>query len=436
MFFNVIGWNFRNTPIEVRDKQALTEIQQLDLGEKISRLFNLGGIVILSTCNRTEFYLVNAEKKLDLIIEMLEDYWQLNNLKQSVYTIHNLEALRHLFRVASSLESMVIGEPQILGQLKESFQSFCQARLTGKVLHPLFTRAFSTAKRVRTETSIASNAVSLSYAAVELAKHIFEDLSKQRVMVIGAGEMSELAIRHLMRNGVSELFVTNRTFSSAAQIAEKFKGMAIPFDHLQRYLHEADIIISSTGARQYILSVEMVEESLRKRKAKPMFFIDIALPRDIDPEINKLQGSFCYDIDDLQSVVSENQEERKKQSKKAEEIIDNELSEFELWFKSLSAVPIIRSLRKSFHSIAQYEMAKSFRRMKDMSDVERKEVELMINRMINKLLHDPSINLKKIAHAEDSHLYLDTLIRTFDLNPTPVNLEKSIKKQSRLKIIK
>ena len=239
-----------------------------------------------------------------------------------------------------------------------------------------------------------------------------------------------------MRNGISQLFVTNRTFSSAAELAEKFNGIAVPFDHLERHLHEADIVISSTGARDYIISPELVKHCLRKRKANPMFFIDIAVPRDIDPEINKLHGAFCYDIDDLQSLVSRNQEERKKQSVKAEEIIENELTELELWFKSLSAVPTIRSLRKSFHAMAKDEMERGLRRMKVLPESERKEVELLVHRLVHKLLDDPSRNLKKIAHAEDAHLYLDSVTKIFDLNPTPVNLEQAEKKQPRLKIIK
>ncbi len=436
MRFNVIGWNFRKTPIEVRDKLALTPNQQVELGQQLNLRFSLGGVVILSTCNRTEFYLVDAEQQLDQIIEMLEGYWKLPELRESVYTIQNLDSVRHLFRVASSMESMVLGEPQILGQLKDSFQSFKDAGLTGKLLHPLFTRAFSTAKRVRTETTIASNAVSISYAAVELAKHIFEDLSEQKVMVIGAGEMAELAVKHLMRNGISQLFVTNRTFSSAAELAEKFQGIAVPFEHLRRHLHDADIVISSTGARDYLISPELVKNCLRKRKGNPMFFIDIAVPRDIDPEINKLHGAFCYDIDDLQSLVSQNQEERKRQSVMAEDIIESELTEFEFWFKSLSAVPTIRSLRKAFHFKAKEEMEKGFRRMNAMPEAERKEVELMVHRLVHKLLHDPSRNLKQIAHTEDAHLYLELVAKIFDLNPTPVNLEQAEKKQPRLKIIK
>ncbi len=402
MRFTVIGWNFRKTPVEIRDSLALTPKEQVELGLQLRTRFNLGGVVILSTCNRTELYLVNAEKQLDQIIEMLESYWDLYELMERVYTIQNLDGVRHLFRVASSLDSMVLGEPQILGQLKDAFQSFNEADLTGKLLHPLFTRAFSTAKRVRTETSVASNAVSVSYAGVELAKHIFEDLSKQTVMVVGAGEMAELAVRHFMRNGISELFVTNRTFLSAAKLAEKFQGLAVPFEHLERHLHQADIILSSTGARDFIITKEMVKNCLHLRRGRSMFFIDIAVPRDIDPEINELNGTFCYDIDDLQTLVSQNQVERKKQSIKAEEIIENELIKLELWFKSLSAVPTIRSLRKAFHSIAEEEMVKSFKNLKNIPESERKKVEQLVQRLIHRLLHEPSRKLKKIAHDEDA----------------------------------
>ena len=434
MRFTVIGWNFKNTPIEVRERLALTRDQQIELANRLKESFKLGGIVILSTCNRTEFFLANAEQQLDQIIEMLQKYWNIPDLHESIYILQNLDASRHLFRVASSLDSMVLGEPQILGQLKDTFHCFSEAELTGKLLHPLFTRAFYTAKRVRTETTVASNAVSVSYAAVELAKHIFEDLSKQSVIVIGAGEMAELAVQHLMRSGISQLFVTNRTFTSAAELAEKFQGLAVPFEHLNRHLHQADIVISSTGARNYIITQELVKKCLLNRKGNPMFFIDIAVPRDIDPEINKLHGTFCYDIDDLQTIVSQNQEERKKQSIKAEEIIEEELSKLEIWFRSLSAVPTIRSLRKAFHSTAEEELQKVFRRIKNLPESERKEIEQFVHRLVNKLLHDPSRNLKQLAQEEDSHLHMESIAKLFDLSPAP--LGKTTQQQPRLKIIK
>ena len=434
MRFTVIGWNFKNTPIEVRERLALVQEQQIELASRLKEGFKLGGIVILSTCNRTEFFLANAEQQLDQIIEMLQKYWNIPDLHESIYILQNLDASRHLFRVASSLDSMVLGEPQILGQLKDTFHCFSEAELTGKLLHPLFTRAFSTAKRVRTETTVASNAVSVSYAAVELAKHIFEDLSKQSVIVIGAGEMAELAVQHLMQSGISQLFVTNRTFTSAAELAEKFQGLAVPFEHLNRHLHQADIVISSTGARNYIITQELVKKCLLNRKGNPMFFIDIAVPRDIDPEINKLHGTFCYDIDDLQTIVSQNQEERKKQSIKAEEIIEEELSKLEIWFRSLSAVPTIRSLRKAFHSTAEEELQKVFRRIKNLPESERKEIEQFVHRLVNKLLHDPSRNLKQLAQEEDSHLHMESIAKLFDLSPAP--LGKTTQQQPRLKIIK
>ena len=210
---------------------------------------------------------------------------------------------------------MVVGEPQILGQLKEAYERFNEAGFCGRFLNALFPRAFSTAKRIRTETSIGDNAVSISYAAVELARRIFENLSEQKVLVIGAGEMAELAIRHLLRNGISRLKITNRTFSQAARLAEEFQGSVIPFEQFHQELHEADIVITSTGAQNFILVPDQIRESLHKRRGRAMFFIDIAIPRDIDPEINKLPGVFCYDIDDLQMVVERNQEERAEHSR-------------------------------------------------------------------------------------------------------------------------
>ena len=436
MRFTIIGWNFRKTPVEIRDSLTLTLKEKVELGKQLKTLFNLGGIAILSTCNRTEFYLVNAEQEIDQIIDMLETHWKVFKLRESVYTINNIEAVRHLFKVASSLDSMILGEPQILGQLKDTFQSFNEEDLIGKLLRPLFTRAFSTAKRVRTETTIASNAVSISYAAVELAKYIFEDLSKQSVMVIGSGEMAELAVRHLMKNGISQLFVTNRTYLSAAKLAEKFQGLAVPFEHLARHLHRADIIISSTGSRDFVITPEMVENCFRRRRVNSMFFIDIAVPRDINPEINKLNGVFCYNIDDLQTLVSQNQVERKKQCIKAEEIIENELLDLELWFKSLSAVPTIRSLRNSFHLMAEEELNKSLKSLKNLTDSERKNVEKMVHRLVHKLLHDPSRNLKNVAQDDDAHLYLEYVSKIFDLSPTPVKVEELPEKHHILKIVK
>ena len=434
MRFTIIGWNFKNTPIEIRERLALTQDQQIELGTRLKERFKLGGIVILSTCNRTEFFLANAEQQLSQIIEVLQKYWNMPELRESIYVLQDIEASRHLLRVASSLDSMVLGEPQILGQLKDTFHCFSEAELTRKLLHPLFTHAFSTAKRVRTETTVASNAVSVSYAAIELAKHIFEDLSKQSVIVIGAGEMAELAVQHLMRNGILQLFVTNRTFASAAELAEKFQGLAVPFEHLNRHLHQADIVISSTGAREYIVSQELVKKCLLNRKGNPMFFIDIAVPRDIDPEINKLHGIFCYDIDDLQTIVSQNREERKKQSIEAEKIIEEELSKLEIWFRSLSAVPTIKSLRKLFHSTAEEELQKVFRRIKKMPKSERIEIEQFVHRLVQKLLHDPSRNLRQLAQEEDSHIHIESIAKLFDLSPT--TLGKTVSQRSKLKIVK
>ena len=230
------------------------------------------------------------------------------------------------------------------------------------------------------------------------------------------------------------MIVANRTFSSAAKLAEKFKGIAIPFENMVSHLHEADIIISSTGAANYIFNQDQVKKCLRRRKGRSMFFIDIAVPRDIDPEINKIHGVFCYDIEDLQSIVSNNLEGRKKESIKASEIIENELTKLELWFKSLSVVPTIRSLRNLFQTLAESELEKTFHKMKNLSKNDRKELELLIHRLIHKLLHDPSINLKMIAQADDLNIYLESITKIFGLSPPHVKLEKVEDNKPRLKV--
>ena len=440
MRFSVIGWNFRKTPVEVRDSLALTPEEQVDLGNHLKQRFNLDGVTILNTCNRTEIYLVNADRQLDEILNFLEDYWTRNGeglkLRKTAYLLHDLEGVHHLFRVASSLDSMVMGEPQILGQLKDAFHRFSDAELIGKLLHRLFSRAFASAKRVRTETTIASNAVSISYAAVELAKQIFEDISQQTVMVIGAGEMAELAIRHLMKNGITKLLVTNRTFANAAKLAEQFQGLAVPFEQLERHLYEADIVISSTGARDFIITPGMVKDCLHKRRGDSMFFIDIAVPRDIDPKINDMPSAFCYDIDDLQTVVSRNQQERQKQSLIAEEIISVEVTEVELWFKSLSVVPTIRGLRKDFHATADLELDKISRKLSHLSEADSKEVEQMVHRLIHKLLHNPTSKLREVIQREDAHLYLESINELFDLHPVQVSVEEKKTKKPNLKLFK
>ena len=434
MNFTLLGWNFRSTPLEVRDRISLTENEQLELVHHIKASCGIQESVLLSTCNRTELFLYNMERPEEELLEVLQNYWGIPELLQSHYLLREEKALHHLFRVASSLDSMVVGEPQILGQLKEAFGRFHENRLTGRFLYAMFTRAFSVAKRVRTETSIGDNAVSISYAAVELAKRIFEDIRQQKVLVIGAGEMAELAILHLLRTGIHQLKVTNRTFSNAAKLAEQFQASVFPFEKLYSELPDADIVISSTGAREPILTPDRVRASLRKRRGRAMFFIDIAVPRDIDPSVNDLSGVYCYDIDDLQGVVEQNREERKEQSNLAEKIILEEQEKVMQWFETQSVIPLVKNLRESFSETVELELQKTLGRLGSLSEKLQAEVEKMARVLTNKLLHKPSTRLKHLSGREDLHLYLETLSELFDLDPNH-SKQESIS-QPALKLLK
>ena len=290
MKFAVLGWNYKQTPIEIRELLSLSPEQCTRLATELKQELGLEELLILSTCNRTELYFVSefSSHMSQRLCQHLKQYWQVPELPDLAYELFELEAVDHLFRVACSLESMVLGEPQILGQVKEAYQHFQDSQHLGRLSRYLFQKAFYTAKRVRTETS--NFAVSISFAAVELAKRIFGELTDQTIMVIGAGEMAELAAKHLIKNGVTRLLVTNRTFANAVQLAERCNGSAIRFESLPEYLPNADIIIGSTGASHYIIDQKIVKQCLKQRKGRPIFFIDIAVPRDIDPKVNSLSN--------------------------------------------------------------------------------------------------------------------------------------------------
>jgi len=336
-------------------------------------------------------------------------------LANHLYSHTSEDAIKHVFRVASSLDSMVVGEPQILGQMKDAYQYALEHNVTGIILNKLFSKAFSVAKRVRTETNIASSAVSISYAAVELAKKIFGTLEDKRVMLIGAGEMCELAARHFINSGINEILVTNRTHSRAEKLASEFGGRALLFENVYLDLDEVDIILSSTGSPIPIINAVQVSEALHKRRNRPMFFIDIAVPRDIDPAINKLDNAYLYDIDDLQGVVESNKKEREKEATAAEKIIEAEIGQFHAWLRTLDVTPTIVSLRKKFNEVRAIEVEKLLGRLGDLSENDRKAIESATTAMINKILHMPVSNLKRMADTAEGDLYVDSARKLFDL---------------------
>jgi glutamyl-tRNA reductase len=416
----IVGLNHRTAPVEMRERIAF---DQSLLGETLRCLRALGSVhegAVLSTCNRVEVVAATFDREaafaeIKKFLLEREAAAGESNLEDHLYAYGGGEAVRHLFRVASSLDSMVVGEPQILGQLKDYYIAAKEAGSVGMVLHRLFHRSFSVAKRVRTETGIASRVVSVSSVAVELAKRIFDRLEDKTVMLIGAGKMGDSVCRHLQGNGVSSLMVTNRTFERAVEVAAEFRGNPIHFEDLPRYLKLADLVIGCAGAPEFLLKPDAVEETLRERKQKAMFFIDLGDRRNFDPAINQIANVYLYDIDDLQAVASENLNGRAGEVRKADEIVEEEVAGFLRWLDSLDQVPTIVALRQRLEEIRRSELEKSLRTsLKGLSEKERQAIEDMTSAIIGKILHAPISRMKKTEDGEES-LYVEALKKLFGL---------------------
>jgi glutamyl-tRNA reductase len=311
---------------------------------------------------------------------------------------------------------MVLGESQILGQVKDAYNLARTMRSTGVLLNQLFEKAFNVAKKVREETGIAESSVSISSAAVELARKIFEDLENRIVMLVGTGEMAELAAKHLIAYGVKTVYVASRTYERAAGLAKTLNGCALAFDDFANELHRADIVISSTASPKFIIHKEMVEKAIHQRKNRPMFFIDIAVPRDIEPEVNNLENVYLYDIDDLQSVVSANMKERQKEAEHAMRIVRSEVSKFESWIDSLDAVPTIVELRNRAEDIRKTEIQKVLGKLSHLSDEDKNTIHHLTGSIINKILHKPTVNLKEKTQSQEGHVYLKAIRHLFHLD--------------------
>ncbi len=415
----VVGLSHKTASVDIREKVAFAPTQMDKPLRAVVGLEGISEAVIVSTCNRVEIYAVTRDIAggMARIKRFLADYHNLalDSLESHLYGLHSEEAIRHVFRVASSLDSMIVGEPQILGQIKTSYGYAAEFKSSGIILNRFLHKAFSVAKRVRTETKIASSAVSVAFAAVELAKKIFGDLSDKTVMLVGAGEMCELAAKHFLNSGVRGVMVTNRTFDRAERLADELEGRAIRFDDMFSYLHQADIILSSTGAPHTIIGHKDVEEVIRRRRMKPMFFIDIAVPRDIDPRVNDVENVYLYTVDDLQEVVAANLQQRGEEAKKAEEIVEQEIIQFFKWLSSLGITPTIVALRSKFDEIRKVELEKTLATWKDLPPDGQKRLEALTNAIMNKLLHTPTALLKKSGQGGRSDLYVDALRSLFDL---------------------
>ena len=417
----ITGVNHRTAPVAIREKLAFTES---DLPNALAELRKRPGLVegmILSTCNRVEFAVTTDEDvdPQDCVEEFLTSSQRISDrawIQPYVYSFGGREAIRHLFRVAASLDSMVVGEPQILGQLKSAYSmAKSQGALSG-FLDTVLTRAFNVAKRVRTETEIGVSAVSVSYAAVELAREIFGSLSNKKVMLIGAGKMSELAARHLYRSGVTQILVANRTRSRAEQVAELVRGRIIDYGNLYTTLPEVDIVITSSGAPGYILTKDQMRKIIDARKNRPMFLIDIAVPRNIEPAVNDLDNVFLYDIDDLQKVVDNNLRGRLDEAAEADKIVMEEVDRLEAYMRGREVVPMIVSLQTQLESVRAGEVERMRSRLGPLTQQQEDALEALTRGIINKIAHGPISELRKNAGNPGGLPVLDAIRKIFRLS--------------------
>ncbi len=390
MHIVAFGLSHNTAPIEVRELFSIPEAAVPAVIERL-REQDMQGAVVLSTCNRTEIYGSGTTKEEALRVirailinhlgvkpEWLDDY---------TYALFDEDAYRHLFRVASGLDSMVVGEPQILGQVKDAYRLSTLHDSTGFLMDRVFHRTFTVAKRVRTETRIGYNPVSISSMAVELSKKIFLNLAQKRILVIGAGEMCEIALKHFRKEGVSEVLVTNRTFQNAQKLAEEYMGVPYPFNDIPELLTRVDMVLSSTGADMPIISRDLVSSVMKKRKFRPLFFIDIAVPRDIDPLANKVENVYLYDIDDLRDLSQRHLSDRAMESEKAHTIIEEEVNRFAQWLKHLDVTPVITKISQKAEEIRVAELRKTMQKIRNVDEETEERIDMLTKAIVSKLLH-------------------------------------------------
>ena len=416
---HIVGTSHHTAPLDFREKLAFSETQILQAFPLLRDQYQFHETVILSTCNRVEIYAAaHTTEGSTPLSDFLSAYHHIDSqtLKKFTYTHQDADAVRHLFDVSTSLDSMVVGEPQILGQVKEAYDTALAAGASGHVLNRLFTKAINVGKRVRTETNIASGAVSIGYAAVELAKKIFQSLDNKTVAIVGAGEMSELTTQHLVENGASQVIVANRTFERAVEIAKKFDGIPHAYDESLSFLVDADIVISSTDAPHYLIQRKPLSEVMKKRKHRHMFLIDIAVPRDIDPEVSNLENAFLYNIDDLDAVIASNLKDRKREAEIAARIVEEETLGYYSQLQLLKVTPTIKALNQQFQGVVERELQTCLKKA-ELSPEQQALVQSMTQAIVKKLLHQPTKNLRQRTNDIDGeHVqYIQALQELFAL---------------------
>ncbi|MBD8032127.1 MULTISPECIES: glutamyl-tRNA reductase [Solibacillus] len=415
----VVGLNYKTAPVEIREKLSFIESDLPNAMEALQKQKSILENVIISTCNRTEIYAVVDQLHTGryYIKQFLANWFNIpmDQFEDHLFIYEEDKSLNHLFRVTAGIDSMVLGETQILGQVKKSFLQGQEIGTTGTVYNQLFKQAVTFAKRAHNETAIGENAVSVSYAAVELAKKIFGSLQNKHVAILGAGKMGELAIQNLYGNGVGKVTVINRTFEKAQNLASKFDGKAKAMNELQCTLLEADILISSTGATDYVIDYDLMKDVAKFRKGDPLFMVDIAVPRDLDPRIGDVPNIFLYDIDDLQGIVQANLAERERAANEIMTMIHDEIIQFKDWFNTLGVVPVISALRKKASSIQEETMMSIENKMPNLTERERKIINKHTKSIINQLLKTPILQAKELANEKDAEAQLALFQQIFGI---------------------
>ncbi|OZB91128.1 glutamyl-tRNA reductase [Paenibacillus sp. XY044] len=419
MHIVVVGLNYRTAPVEVRERFTF---DQSELPKALSQLMLTKSVmegVIVATCNRTEIYVVVDRLHMCgyFIRSFVEQWFDIprEEFTKHLYIYEDEQAISHLFRVTCGLDSMVIGETQILGQVRSAFLQSQEEKATGTWFNMLFKQAVTLGKRAHSETSIGESAVSVSYAAVELGKRIFGMFNDKKVLILGAGKMSELTVKHLYANGAEEVIVANRTLARAEELASKFKGTPCTMEQAIARLHEVDILISSTGAKDYVLTPAQVSESMKKRQSRPLFMIDIAVPRDIDPAIAEISNVFLYDIDDLEGIVESNLEMRRAEAAKIEVMIEEEKTAFYQWLKTLGIRPAIRALQEKSTTIHEETLESLFNKLPELDDHQRKVIRRLTKSIVNQMMHDPINRLKEMAGGKEGNEALEYFTHIFAL---------------------
>jgi glutamyl-tRNA reductase len=414
-----IGLNHKSATVEVREKLAFSPANIPNALVLFREKFPSSEVAILSTCNRVEMYTSFSGDPIsqEQVIDFLSEFHKLEKEKfaSHIYCHQDIEAVNHLFFVTSSLDSMVVGESQILSQVKEAYLTASAAETTGKVLNQLFQKAIGVAKDIHTNSMIGKGKVSVSSVAVEFAEKIFQDFSNKTVLIIGAGEMCELVLKHLVERGLETVIVANRSFDRAQSLAGEYSGKAIKYDLLPDYLPHVDIVISSTSAPHYVIHPEQVNNAIKVRRGNPLFLIDIAVPRDINPEVGKIDNVYLYDIDDLQSVVNKNIDGRSKEMEKCKIIVDKEVNEFMGWLEEIKIGPVIQKLREHFHAVGEEELNRLRPKLKEVKEEEWEQVVYAIERTINKLLHEPAKVGKEAAKNGSAYRYAETIRKLFKI---------------------